>query len=85
MYLYLNVEKLIKKSKMKAEYEISQYMEKKKYESGKLVSNGDDLLMTFAKLDADRRGKFFLIKNFWIAYLCYGKYYGQKDVCILLS
>lgn len=86
MYPDLDVEKLIKKSKMKAENEGSQYMEKKKYESGKLVSNGDYLLMAFAKLDKDGRGKFFSHKEFLdclsLLWEEIDKYYGQKDVCI---
>ena len=61
-------------------------MGKKKYESGKLVSNGDDLLMSFAKLDADGIGKFFSHKEFldclFLLWKEIDKYYGQKDVCI---
>lgn len=86
MYPNLDVERLINKSKIKAENERSQYMGKKKYESGKLVSNGDDLLMAFAKLDADGRGKFFSHKEFLdclsLLWEEIDKYYGQKDVCI---
>ena len=86
IYPDLDVEKLIKKSKLKAENERSQYMGKKKYESGKLISNGDDLLMALAKLDADGIGKFFSYKEFldclFLLWKEIDKYYGQKDVCI---
>lgn len=55
------------------------------YESGTLVPNGDDLLMAFAKLQENGRGKMT-----WDEYLrCLNllwaeidKHYGQKDVCI---
>ena len=86
MHPNLDVEKIIKKSKIKAENERSQYLGKKKYESGKLVPNGDDLLMAFAKLDADGIGKFFSHKEFLyclsLLWEEIDKYYGQKDVCI---
>ena len=84
MHPNLDVEKIIKKSKIKAENERSQYLGKKKYESGKLVPNGDDLLMAFAKLDADGIGKFFSHKEFLdclsLLWEEIDKYYGQKDV-----
>lgn len=83
---YLDIEKIIKNSKIKAENELSQYMGNKKYKSGKLILNGDDLLMAFAKLDADGRGKFFSHKEFLdclsLLWEEIDKYYGQKDVCI---
>lgn len=86
MYPDLDVEKLIKNSNMKAENEGSKYKGKKKYESGKLLSNGDDLLMAFAKLDADGSGRFFSYKELldclFLLWKEIDKYYGQKDVCI---
>lgn len=50
------------------------------------MPNGDDLLMAFAKLDADGIGKFFSHKEFLdclsLLWEEIDKYYGQKDVCI---
>lgn len=82
----LDIEKIIKKSKLEAKNEVSQYMGKKRYKSGKLISNGDDLLLAFAKLDADGKGMFFSHKEFLnclsLLWEEIDKYYGQKDVCI---
>lgn len=63
----------------------SKYEKKDRYESGKLVQNGDDLLMAFAKLDKDGLGG--LTRDEYLDCLSMlweevDKYYGQKDVCI---
>ncbi len=63
----------------------SKYAGRDRYESGKLIVNGDSLLMAFVKLDKDGIG--------WMTYSEYlealsvlweevDKYYGQEDVCI---
>lgn len=64
----------------------SKYQNKVRYDSGKLVPNGDFLLMSFAKLDKDGLGRFFsrdefldCLSSLWKEI---DKYYGQKDVCI---
>lgn len=64
----------------------SKYQNKERYESGKLVPNGDYLLMAFAKLDKDGLGRFFSREEFLeclsVLWKEIDKYYGQKDVCI---
>lgn len=63
----------------------SRYQNKERYDSGKLVPNGDYLLMAFAKLDKDGLGRLtydeFLdcLSMLWKEI---DKYYGQKDVCV---
>ena len=64
----------------------SAYQDKDRYESGKILPNGDYLLMAFAKLDKDGLGGFstrdeFLdcLSTLWKEI---DKYYGQNDVCI---
>lgn len=63
----------------------SKYQSKECYTSGKLVPNGDDLLLAFAKLDKDGLGR--LSREEYIDCLSVlwkeiDKYYGQRDVCI---
>lgn len=63
----------------------SQYNNLDKYESGKLVPNGDFLLLSFAKLNKDGLGR--MSRDEYIDCLSFlweeiDKYYGQKDVCI---
>ena len=63
----------------------SKYQNKVRYDSGKLVPNGDFLLMAFAKLDKDGLGR--LSRDEFLDCLSLlwkeiDKYYGQKDVCI---
>jgi len=64
----------------------SKFQGKERYDSGKLVPNGECLLMAFAKLDKDGRGWFFSREEFLdclsILWDEIDKYYGQKDVCI---
>lgn len=64
----------------------SKYKNKDRYESGRLVPNGGDLLMAFAKLDKDGLGVFSNYEEFLdclsILWKEIDKYYGQKDVCI---
>jgi hypothetical protein len=62
-----NMQALIEKAQLKPAKGKSRYQSKERYESGRLVPNGDDLLMAFAKLDKDGRGCFFSVKNSLIA------------------
>ena len=81
-----NMQALIEKAQLKPAKGKSRYQSKERYESGRLVPNGDDLLMAFAKLDKDGRGCFFSREEFLdclsILWNEIDKYYGQKDVCI---
>lgn len=82
----LNMQNSIEKAQLKPAKGKSRYQSKERYESGRLVPNGDDLLMAFAKLDKDGRGWFFSREEFLaclsILWDEIDKYYGQKDVCI---
>ena len=64
----------------------SQYKNKDRYESGRVVPNDSELLMAFAKLDKDGLGVFLGYEEFLdclsILWKEIDKYYGQKDVCI---
>lgn len=64
----------------------SKYQHKERYESGRLVPNGEYLLLAFAKLDEDGLGRFFSYEEFLdclsVLWKEIDKYYGQKDVCI---
>lgn len=82
----IDVQSLINKIQLKPTKGKSKYQNKVRYESGKLVPNGDDLLLAFAKLDEDGLGRFFSLDEFldclsrlWKEI---DKYYGQKDVCL---
>ncbi len=63
----------------------SKFQSKVRYDSGKLVPNGDYLLLSFAKLDDNGLGR--LSRDEFIDCLStlwkeIDKYHGQKDVCI---
>ena len=77
---------LIDNTQLKPVKSKSKYQNKERYDSGKLVPNGDYLLMAFAKLDKDGLGRFFSRDEFLdclsILWKEIDKYYGQKDVCI---
>jgi hypothetical protein len=80
-----NMQKLIYDAKLKPLKSKSKYQGKERYESGKLVPNGDNLLLAFAKLDEDGLGGFsrdeFLdcLSTLWKEI---DKHYGQKNVCM---
>ncbi len=64
---------------------LSEYQGKRKYTSGKLVPNGDCLLMSFAKLDSNGLGKMTrqeFLDSLSVLWDEINKYYGQVDVCI---
>lgn len=81
-----DMQSLIDKAHLKPAKSKSKYQNKERYDSGKLVPNGDDLLMAFAKLDEDGLGRFFSRDEFLdclsILWKEIDKYYAQKDVCI---
>lgn len=81
-----NMQELIEKAQLKPTKSKSKYQSKDRYESGRLVPNGNDLLMAFAKLDKDGRGWFFSRDEYLdclsVLWNEIDKYYGQKDVCI---
>ena len=54
---YLDIQSLISNAKLKPLKSKSKYHHKERYESGRLVPNGDDLLLAFAKLDKSGLGK----------------------------
>lgn len=81
-----NMQSLIDNAHLMPAEGTSKYQNKVRYDSGKLVPNGDYLLMAFAKLDKDGLGRFFsrdefldCLSTLWKEI---DKYYGQKDVCI---
>lgn len=76
---------LIDNVQLKVAKSRSKYQNKARYDSGKLVPNGDYLLLAFAKLDKNGLGG--LSHNEFLECLLklweeIDKYYGQKDVCI---
>ncbi len=80
-----NMQALINNIHLKPSKRKSKYENKECYTSGKLVPNGDDLLLAFAKLDEEGLGR--LTRDEYLDCLSVlweeiDKYYGQKDVCI---
>lgn len=82
----LNINQLIKAAEIRPANGKSEFQQKTKYKPGTIVANGSDLLMAFAPLDPDGRGRFHSIKEYkdclstmWNEL---DKHYGQKDVCI---
>lgn len=83
---YIDINTLINNTNLKPAKTNSKFQKRVRYNSGKLVPNGDDLLMAFARLDENGRGMFFSYQEFldclstlWEEI---DKYYAQKDVCI---
>lgn len=79
------MEDLIKEADLKAMRSKSSYKNNVRYESGTLVPRGDDLLLSFAKLDKDGLG--VLSRDEYLQCLSLlwheiNKYHGQKDVCV---
>lgn len=81
-----DMQSLIDSAQLKPAKSKSKYQNKERYDSGKLVPNGDDLLMAFAKLDKNGLGRFFSRDEFLdclsMLWKEIDKYYGLKDVCI---
>lgn len=82
----IDIDKLIADANLKPAKTNSKFHNKVRYDSGKLVPNGDDLLMSFARLDKDGKGVFFSYQEFLeclsTLWKEIDKYYAQKDVCI---
>lgn len=75
----------IKKAKLKPSKSKSQCQNRVRYKSGKIVPRGDDLLLSFAKLDIDGLGvlnKEEYLKCLYLMWHEINKYHGQKDVCV---
>ncbi len=81
-----DMQSLIDNAQLKPTRGKSKYQNKVRYESGKLVPNGEYLLLAFAKLDKDGLGRFFSHDEFLdclsLLWKEIDKYYGQEDVCI---
>lgn len=82
----LNIQELISKSNIKPESIKSKYNHKKRYKSGSIIQNGNDLLLAFAPLDKDGRAKFTsrsdyisCLSTMWEELF---KYYNQQDISI---
>lgn len=84
-YQIQNIKPLIANARLDPAGSKSRYQNKDRYVSGKLVPNGDYLLMAFAKLD--KAGLGVLTYDEFLDCLSVlweeiDKYYQQKDVCI---
>lgn len=80
-----DIQILINNAQLKSAKSKSKFQNKEKYDSGKLVPNGDYLLMAFAKLDKDGLGSLSrdeFLDCLSILWKEIDKYYGQKDVCM---
>lgn len=82
----LDIKQLIERSCINPCESGSRYMGKKRFESGSIVLNGNDLLLAFAQLNEKGAGEFPSRKEYT---RCLEKlweeidvYYGQQDVCI---
>lgn len=86
-YPIQDMQALIDCADLKPAIRKSNYKKKVRYESGKLVPNGDYLLMAFAKLNEKGSGELtrdeFLnaLSTLWEEI---DTYYGQEDVCITI-
>lgn len=84
-YPIADIHALIDKAQLKPCKGKSKYNNQERYESGRLVPNGDYLLMAFAKLDKDGLGR--MTRDEYLECLSMlwqeiDKHYGQTDVCI---
>lgn len=83
----LNIDELITNRNLEPANGSSQYQNKVHYESGKILLNGDDLLLAFAKLNQNGRATFTrdeYLKSLDVLWLELNTYYNQKDVCITI-
>lgn len=81
----LDIPKLIEEAKLKPLDEKSRFKEKTKYQSGRMIPYGDDLLMAFAELDESGRGvmtRESYLNCLSVMWQEIDKYYAQHDVCI---
>lgn len=82
----IDIQELINREGLEPEIEKSRFKNHTRYTSGKIVPNGDDLLMAFAKLDENGRG-FFPTREDYLNSLAVmwaeiHKHFQMKDVCI---
>lgn len=85
LYPDLNIEQLPDYQNVKPARSKSKYQNKKRYESGTIIQNGDDLLMAFAKLDKKGKGRLSCdeyIKCLDLLWKEIENNYSEKDVCI---
>ena len=82
----LDVQRLIDNNNIVPARSKSKYQQKRRYDSGTIVPNGDDLLMAFAKLDEKGKGRFFSRDEYLDCLELLWKelenYYGERDVCV---
>lgn len=82
----LDIQSLISNSQLQPLRSKSKYQGKERYQSGRTVPNGDELLLAFAKLDKDGLGRFFTRDEYLeclsVLWEEIDKYYGQQDVCV---
>lgn len=80
-----DIQSLINNIQLRPTNNKSKYQNKECYKSGKIVPNGDYLLLSFVKLDKDGLGRLSraeyldCLSELWKEI---DKHYGQKDVCI---
>ena len=82
-YPIQNMDKLIDKVGLKPSTTVSQYQSKNSYESGRIVPNGQFLLMAFAKLDKDglaRMTRDEYLQCLFVLWREIEKYYGQENI-----
>ena len=80
-----NIQDLINSAALKTSRSKSKYNNMDRYDSGKIVQNGDYLLLSFAKLNKEGLGEMTREEYLDCLSLLWeeiDKYYGQKDVCI---
>lgn len=80
-----DIQALIDKAQLKPLRNKSQYKNKERYESGRIIPNGDFLLTAFAKLDKDGLGRMTrdeLIDCLSLLWKEIDKHYGQTDICV---
>lgn len=82
----LDIQKLIDDANIKPVRSKSKYQQRTRYNSGTIVPNGDDLLMAFAKLDKQGKGRFFSRDEYLLCLDLLWKelenHYSEKDVCV---
>ena len=80
-----DIQSLINSAQLKPSKSKSKYNNMDRYDSGKLVPNGDYLLLSFAKLNKDGIGEMTREEYLDCLSLLWkeiDKHYGQNDVCI---
>lgn len=84
-YPIADIHALIDKAQLKPYKGKSKYNNQERYEPGRLVPNGNYLLMAFTKLDKDGLGRMTrdeYLECLSILWQEIDKHYGQTDVCI---